>query len=172
MDISWTQYKVTLCVCVRERHMKGRNGDISRGGNTPFPQIWEKPNGDLAQIFTHYFPLGFNSLGYVPPTLGSEKGWAQLMAMILGLSLIAKKESSQKKKNCPAHPSPHPHPHSSLYPGSSRWILISSWALSHTLALSMYYHCVVSSAFIHLFPSLLSPNLIHYPKKTVLISRF
>lgn len=91
-------------------------GIFQGGGNTPFPQIWEKPNGDLAQIFTHYFPLGFNSLGYVPsvPTLGSEKGWVQLMAMILGLSLIAKKESSQKKKqkqkkkkklSCPPQPS-------------------------------------------------------------------
>lgn len=169
-------------MCERERDTwREGMGIFQGGGNTPFPQIWEKPNGDLAQIFTHYFPLGFNSLGYVPsvPTLGSEKGWVQLMAMILGLSLIAKKESSQKKKqkqkkkkNCPAHPSPHSHPHSSLYPGSSRWILISSWALSHTLALSMYYYCVVSNAFIHLFPSLLSPNLIHYPKKTVLISRF
>lgn len=83
------------------------------GRNTPFPQTWEKPNGDLAQIFTHYFPLGFNYLGYVPsvPTLGSEKGWAQLTAMILGLPLIAKKESSQKKNkklSCPPQPSTPP----------------------------------------------------------------
>lgn len=98
-----------MCVCERETH-EGKEWGYFKGGNTPFPQIWEKPNGDLAQIFTHYFPLGFNSLGYVPPTLGSEKGWAQLMAMILGLSLIAKKESSQKKKTVLPTPALTPTP--------------------------------------------------------------
>lgn len=96
------------------------------------------------------------------------------LALILGLSLIAKKESSQKNK-CPAHPQP---PEAELAsPQLSRYWKFKVnpdllWTLSHTLALSMFYYCVVSNAFVHHFLSLLSPNLIHYPKKTVVLSRF